>query len=225
MADEDGIDAPGDEDNDHNGRDLHDPHGFLAGFVDALDVVPPEINGAEDGEKRGAEIGADVETEMNEVCGFIEKADDVLPGGHAADRTGQNVVEHQGGNAEFGDRAAHGFFDDAINAATDEHAAAFDVDRADRVRKQHDAEDEPRSGLADVAFGLTTGIVSGGSQIVENDSSRAPKGDEREKRSGRDKNARYSVTLAASGGRALRRAAHGKGKWTCRFQCSHFLQG
>ena len=131
VADEDGIDAPSDKDDDHDGGNLHDPHGFLAGLVDAFDVVPPEIDGAEDGETGGAQIGTDVKAEVNEVGGLVEKADDVLPGRDAADGAGQDVVEHEGRNAELGERAAHGLFDDAVNAATDEHAATFDVDRAD----------------------------------------------------------------------------------------------
>src|SRR5712692_7463463 len=50
MAEPDRVDAPGDENHDHDSRDLHDAHGLLAGFVDALDVVPPEINGDENSE-------------------------------------------------------------------------------------------------------------------------------------------------------------------------------
>jgi hypothetical protein len=47
-----------------------------------------------------------------------------------------------------GHAAAHGFLDDAIDAAADEHDRAFDVDGQDRPREQHHAEDEPRRGLA-----------------------------------------------------------------------------
>src|SRR5260370_23175297 len=50
MAEPDRVDAPGYKNHDHYSRDLHDAHRLLAGFVDALDVVPPEINGDEDGE-------------------------------------------------------------------------------------------------------------------------------------------------------------------------------
>src|SRR5262249_22474196 len=42
---EDRHQAPGDQDHDHYGGDLHDAQGFLAGFVDADDVFAPEING------------------------------------------------------------------------------------------------------------------------------------------------------------------------------------
>src|SRR6516162_10862298 len=59
------VDAPADQDRDHQRRDLHDSHGLLAGLVDTLDVVPPEINRAENGEARGAGVGRNVNMDMN----------------------------------------------------------------------------------------------------------------------------------------------------------------
>jgi hypothetical protein len=49
--------------------------------------------------------------------------------------------------------------DNAIHAATHVHRAAFDVHRAHGVGKQHDAEDEPRCGLADGMLGDAADIV------------------------------------------------------------------
>src|SRR5271165_6224461 len=145
---------------------------------------------------------------MNVIGGLVEQAGDVLAGGDAADWTGEDVVEHQGGNAELCQGAAHGFLDDAIHAAADEHAAAFHVDGADCVGKQHDPQDEPGRGLADVALGFTTGVVGGGCEIVENDGGSAPEGNETQQRGGRDQYARNSVPLAARGSRVLGSAAH-----------------
>ena len=37
------MSAPADDQHAHDGGELHDPQGFVAGFVDADDVGPPEI--------------------------------------------------------------------------------------------------------------------------------------------------------------------------------------
>src|SRR5208283_1107446 len=152
MANYRRINAPADEDHNHDGRNLHNAHGLAAGFVDALDVVPPEIGGAENGEEGGAETGVNVEAQMEIVHRFVDQANDVLAGRHPADRPGENVVEHQGRNAELGQGAAHSLFHHAIHATTDEHAAALYVNGANAVGEQHDAEDEPRRGLANVSL-------------------------------------------------------------------------
>src|SRR5208337_2502957 len=141
VADKDGVHAPTDQDHDHHRRDLHNAHSFLAGFVYALDVVPPEIEGTHDGEARRAYAWGDVQADVEVIGGFVDEADDVLPRGNAADRAGKDVIEHQGGDAELCQRAAHGFLDHAVHAAAHEHAAALDVDGAHAVGKQHDAED------------------------------------------------------------------------------------
>ena len=107
---------------------------------------------------------------------LIDQADQVLTGGNAANGAGQDVVEHQRRNTEFGQRAAHGGFDHAVDAAAHEHAAAFDVNGPHRIGKQHDAEDEPRGGFADVAFRFATGVIGRGSQIVEHDGCGTPEG-------------------------------------------------
>src|ERR1700681_2208622 len=81
--------------------------------------------------------------------GFVDQADDVLAGGYTGDRPGEDVIEHQGGDAELGQGAAQGFFHDPVDAAADEHGAAFDVDGPHGERKQHDSDDEPGGGLSD----------------------------------------------------------------------------
>src|SRR5271163_847284 len=114
--------------------------------------------------------------DVNVREGFVDKPDEILSCGDAADRTGKNVVKHQGGNAELCQRAAHGGFYNAVHAAAHEHAATLDVNGAHRVGKQHDAEDEPRRGFADVAFRFAAGVIGGRSQVVEHDGSGTPKG-------------------------------------------------
>src|SRR6267142_4470623 len=112
-----------------------------------------------------------------EILGELaEETAEILSRRDAADGAGENVIKHQRGDAEFGESAAEGLLDGAIDAAADEHAAAFDVHRANGVRKQHDGEDEPGSGLADVAFGFTARIIGGRGEVVQNDGGSFPEG-------------------------------------------------
>src|SRR5436309_14335994 len=50
VADPRGVAAPADQDHYHHGGDLHDAHRLVAGFRNALDVLPPEIQGDADRE-------------------------------------------------------------------------------------------------------------------------------------------------------------------------------
>ncbi len=93
---------------------------------------------------------------------------------------GQDVVEHQGGDAEFRQRSSQGLLDCAVDSAAHEHAAALHVHRADGVGEQHDAQDEPRRGLADVTFRLAARVVRGRSQVVQDDCGSFPEGNEAE---------------------------------------------
>jgi hypothetical protein len=87
-------------------------------------------------------------------------------------------VKHQRGHAELGERSAERLLNGAVDAAADKHAAAFHVHGADRVGEQHDGQDEPGSGLADVSFGFTAGVIGGRSQVVQDDGCGAPEGNE-----------------------------------------------
>ena len=183
---------PAEQDHNHHGRDLHDPERLFAGLVDALDVLPPVIDGDGEGEDNRGPVDVELRRAVENVVNgarnpavrvggdhdFVEQADDVLAGGHAGDRAGENVVEHQRGDAELGQRAAEGFFDDFVDAAAHEHRAAFDVDGAHRKREEHDSDNEPGGGFADGLLGDAAGIKGRRSQIVENDGGRAPVGDE-----------------------------------------------
>src|SRR5947199_8290763 len=44
---EDGNYTPHDQDDNHDGRDFHDPKSLIAGFVNSFNVLPPEV---EDGQ-------------------------------------------------------------------------------------------------------------------------------------------------------------------------------
>src|SRR5882757_10561047 len=91
---------------------------------------------------------------------FVDEAGDVLAGRDAGNGAGEDVLEHQGGDAEFGEGAAEGFFDYAVDAAADEHGTAFDVDGADSEGEEHDRDDEPGGGFADSLFGDAAGVES-----------------------------------------------------------------
>src|SRR5580693_5512717 len=87
MAENDRVDAPADQNHHHDRGDLHDAHGLLAGFVDAFDVVPPKIDGHENGKKSGTEARLYLEVwEMNVGEGLVDQANEILPSGYAADR-------------------------------------------------------------------------------------------------------------------------------------------
>src|SRR5262249_245657 len=144
--------------NDHDGGQLHDPERFLAGFADPFDVLPPEIDGDENGESHGGGVGADRDSQVRVGEQFSDQASQGTPGAHAANGAGENVIEHQGGYREFGESTAHRFFDDAVDTPTHEHAATFHIQLRDRVGKQHGGKDEPRSGLADELLGFTARV-------------------------------------------------------------------
>src|SRR5579864_2672167 len=103
---------------------------------------------------------------MGELRKIAEKATEILSRRHAADGAGQYVIKHQRGNAEFRERSAKGLLHGAVDTAADKHATALDVDGTNSVRKQHDGEDEPGRGLANVAFGFAAGVIGRGSQVV-----------------------------------------------------------
>jgi len=212
MANNDGVDAPADEDDHHDRDQLHDVEGFFARFGNALGVFPPEIESNNDGEGGGNETSGTVgEMSFGDVeilAEFVEKAGKVLARGNAADRAGEDVIEHQGGDGKFGEAAAEGLLDGAIDAAANEHAAAFDVHRADGVRKNHDGENEPGSSLADEALCFAAGVVGGGSEVIENDRRGLPERNEGEKSGCGDYDARNCVAAPTLGSRAIGNRAH-----------------
>ena len=153
---------------------------------------------------------------------FAEQAAQILARRHAADRPGQDVVEHQRRNAELGQRPAQRLLHRAVHAPAHEHAAALDVHGAHRIRKQHDRQDEPGSGLADEPLSFATGVIRRRSQIVQDDRRRPPERNERQKRRRGNNDARDTVATAACGSRASWSAAHVWVRLICRLKCSHF---
>ena len=185
---------PAQQSHHHNGSDLHDPERFFAGFVDALNILPPVINRDGEGEDNRGPVDVEVRGAVKYVVNsardpavgvggdhhFVQQSDNVLASRHTGDGAGQDVIEHQRGDAEFRECAPQSLFDNFIYAAAHKHRAALHVDGSHREREQHDADNEPGSGVADGLLGDPTGVKSGGGEIVQNDGRRAPVGDERE---------------------------------------------
>src|SRR5712675_1470734 len=151
------VNAPADQQHHHHGDQLHDVEGFFAGFGYTLCILPPEINGDDNGEGSGDASDRGFRKRSAQVSmlrEITEQAAKVLSGRYTADWPGEDVVEHQRGNAEFRQRPAQRLLDRAVHPATHEHTAAFYIHRAHGVREKHDGQDEPGCGLADVPFGL-----------------------------------------------------------------------
>src|SRR6266478_2967344 len=127
---------------------------------------------------------------------ITEQTAKILARGDAADRPGEDVVKHQRRDAEFRQRSAERLLDRAVHPA------------AHGVGKQHDGQDEPRRGFADVPFRLTARVVGRGSQIVQNDRGSAPKGNESKESGGSYDDARNAVAPAARSSGVDGSAAH-----------------
>jgi hypothetical protein len=120
---------------------LHNAQRFVAGLFDALDVLPPVVDGHCRREHRGGVVSVELEgvsveieqggrkpvTVVGHVHHLVHQPDDVLAGGHTRDWTGEDVVEHQGRHAQLGECRTQGFLHYAIDAAAREHGTAFDV--------------------------------------------------------------------------------------------------
>ena len=180
AANPNGVRAPHDQDDHHHRGDLHDFQGLIAGFMHALYIFPPEKKRDQYGEKRGRRILRKHDARVKVGEELVEEPGQVLPRGYAADRAGQNVVEHQRRNGEFRERSSQRFLDHAVDAPAHEHAAAFHVHRAHAVGEQHHAKNEPGRGLPDETLGFAPGVVGGGRQVVQNNGRRAPEGNERQ---------------------------------------------
>ncbi len=55
------INAPAEDDDNHDGCDLHDLEGLVAGLLDALDVFPPVVDGDDGGKEGRGFIDGEVE--------------------------------------------------------------------------------------------------------------------------------------------------------------------
>ena len=173
--------APCDEHDNHHRGNRHDSKSVRAGLVKASDVPPPEIRRDREGDERSRRVVGHLSGEPEPRQEIVHQTGDVLPRRHAADGSGEDVIEQQRGDGELGQRSSHRLLDHTIDAATDEHGRALDIDGANRVRKEHHAQNEPRRGLAHRLFGNPAHVVGRRAKIVQHDRRGSPEGDEREK--------------------------------------------
>ena len=172
------IAAPNEHNADHSAGHIHDAKRFFARLVNALNVFPPEIDGDDNGEYCRTAIHRKADASMKMFQQLIQHSDQVQACRHTADRTGQNVIEHQRRDGELGQRGTHRLLDHAIHAATDEHAATLDVKRRYRTGKQHNPKDEPGRRLADEVLGDCARVEGRRTHIVEHNCGYAPKRNE-----------------------------------------------
>ncbi len=121
--------APDEQDHHHHRGDGHDLQRFLAGFVHALRILPPEIGHYDHGQSRGEVVVGEIQRAVHVHAHVFDEAGQILAGGDGADGPGQHIVEKQRGDGKLGQGTAHGFFNHAVNAAANEHAARLDVER------------------------------------------------------------------------------------------------
>ncbi len=129
------------------------------------------------------------------VADLVDEPGEIEARANAADRAGQDVVEHERGNGELGKRSAHRLVHNFVDTSSHEHAAALNVDSFYGVREQHDAEDEPRGRLADLGFRDAARIVRGGGEIAQDDGGCSPERDKREHDGGSDHHLRHGRAL------------------------------
>ena len=206
AADKNRVAAPDQHHDHHDGGDLHDAESLVAGLLNALDVLPPVIGGGYDGKEDGEVVGIEMQRLVTGayqrrrqpamlLCDdqqLVDEPGNVLPGGNAGDRPRQDVIEHQGRDADLGEGAAKRLLYDAIDAAAREHGTAFDVNRANGEAEEHDRENEPWRGGADRLFRNAAGVEGRRGHVIENDRSGTPEGDECEHH-GRCHNQTYAV--------------------------------
>ena len=137
---------------------MHDAERLAARLVNALDIVPPEVQRHDEPKSGGEEIRRHARGEVHRFGRFIDQAAQVLAGADAADGAGEDVVEDQSGNRKAGHERTHGVAHHDIDAAAHEHAAAFHVHRAHGEAEQHDAQDEPGRAGADGLFSDSTSV-------------------------------------------------------------------
>src|ERR1022692_1677264 len=90
--------APDNQQHHHHRGDLHDLQGAFAGFVNALGILPPEIKGNHDGEKRRKSVARNVNVATEMMEGIGQKPCQILACRHRADRSGEHVIEEQSRN-------------------------------------------------------------------------------------------------------------------------------
>ena len=180
--------APDQQNGHHHRGDLHDAQRLAAGFVHALDVLPPEVNRDDHGESRGEQVHVHAMGLMQQLENFVDQRAHVLPRADHADGSGEDVIEHQRGHRQLGEHRPHAVPHNDVDSAAHVHAAAFHIHAAHREAEQHHAQHEPGSGFADGLFRRAARIERGRRQVGQDDGRPSPEADERQGDRCRDHN-------------------------------------
>src|SRR5262249_46290880 len=156
-----------------------DAQRLAARFMNALDIVPPEVRDHADCKESGKLVRGDFETQMKQFRRLIHKAAKILARADSAYRARQDVIKNEGRNRKPGEKLAHGVAHENVHPAANVHAAAFHVNGPYCEAEQHDAQDEPRSASTDGLFRNTACIKCRRGEIAEYDRRTSPERDER----------------------------------------------
>ena len=88
------VTAPEHHEHNHDRGHVHDAQSFLARFVDSLNVLPPEIKRAQNSECGCGRVLRQHQFGMCKMQQLVQKSDEILAGRNAADRPGENIIEH-----------------------------------------------------------------------------------------------------------------------------------
>ena len=197
--------APNQDDHGHHGRDHHDLERLAARFVNPQQILPEEIHGDQTGDddRSPALHGIDRRLSDRMTAVFLDghpQPDDVLTGRDAADRAGENIVEHQGRDGKLRQKAPHRLLDDPIDPAAHEQRAAFDIDVPHGIAEEHHRQNEIGGDRSDRRFDDPPDVIGGAGQIAEHDRGHPPIRDELEHHAVHDHHVR-SVSQAVFRGR------------------------
>ena len=96
------VRAPENQNHYHYRGDGHDLQRLCAGFVDTLDVLPPEIESNQDREYGRKVIFRERKRVMHVLADVLDEACEVLAGRNGADWAGQDIIEKQCRNRKLG---------------------------------------------------------------------------------------------------------------------------
>ena len=149
--------------------------------VNADLVLPKKVKGCNDGDKDRSpaakivgSVGGTENVGVHHLRGRNEQTHDVLSGRNGTDRTGEDIVEHQGRNRKFGQKPAHRFFHNAIHAATHKERTAFDINQRNGAAEEHDDEDEHGRRRTDGAFDDAANVIGRAGEVAKHDRGRSP---------------------------------------------------
>ena len=93
AAQQDGQRAPDEQGHHHERGDLHDAQRLATGFVKALDIHPPEVDGDQGGEESREMVHVEGEGLTEHLGDFVQQVSEIRARGNDADGAGKDVIE------------------------------------------------------------------------------------------------------------------------------------